>query len=41
MSQAQRLTRARQLTASVLLGKDGYASPGAARLRKLAAAGLA
>lgn len=38
MSQAQRLTRARQLTASVLLGKDGYASPGAARLRKLAAA---
>lgn len=39
MSQAQRLTRARQLTASVWPGKDGSASPGAARLRKLAAAG--
>lgn len=39
MSQAQRLTRARQLTASVLLGKDGYASPAATRLRRLAAAG--
>lgn len=39
MTQAQRLTRARQLTASVLLGKDGYASPAAARLRRLAAAG--
>lgn len=39
MSQAPRLTRARQLTASVWPGKDGSASPGAARLRKLAAAG--
>lgn len=39
MTQAQRLSRARQLTASVRLGKDGYASPGAARLRRLATAG--
>jgi hypothetical protein len=39
MSQAPRLTRARQLTASVWPGKDGSASPGGARLRKLAAAG--
>jgi hypothetical protein len=41
MSQAARLTRARQLTASVWPGpgKDGFVSPAAVRLRKLAAAG--